>query len=139
MDTIATHSMHDWSRYIKTVGLSMPQFGILMHLFHHGRCGMSDISDRMEVTNAGASQLVERLVQNGLLERSEDPHDRRAKRITLTDKGRNLIKNSIAERFRWVESLVAQLTDEDQVKVLTALPVLLEAALKMDNRVSDVD
>jgi len=134
IDVFATRSFHDWSRYVRTTGLSMPQFGILMHLYHRGRCGMSDIGNRMEVSNAAASQLVERLVQSGLLERSEDPNDRRAKQIALTDKGWQFIENSIAERSRWVESLVERLTDDEKTLVLKALPVLLEAAQKMDRK-----
>jgi DNA-binding MarR family transcriptional regulator len=134
IDVFAARSFHDWSRYLRTAGLSMPQFGILMHLYHRGRCGMSDISGRMEVSNAASSQLVERLVQGGLLERTEDPTDRRARQIALTDKGRQFIEDSIAERSRWVESLVERLTDSDKILVSKALPVLLEAFQKMDGK-----
>ena len=132
MSALVTRSLHDWSRYVRTTGLSMPQFGILMYLYHHGRCGMSSINARLDVTNAAASQLVDRLVQGGLVERSEDPQDRRARRIALTDRGRQLIEGSISERFRWVENLVQGLSDEEQAIVLKALSILLDATQKMN-------
>ena len=52
----------------------MPQFFLLMHLRHHEHCGISDLSEHMEITNAAASQLVDKLVQAGLLVRVEDPY-----------------------------------------------------------------
>ncbi len=134
IDVFAARSFHDWARYLRTAGLSMPQFGILMHLYHRGQCGMSDISGRMEVSSAAASQLVERLVQSSLLERTEDPQDRRARQIALTEDGRKFIEDSIAERSRWVENLAERLTDEEKALIQKALPVLLEAVQKMDGK-----
>jgi len=45
-----------------------------------------------------AGQMVERLVQQGFLERTEDPYDRRTKQLTLTAKGRALAQKSIEAR-----------------------------------------
>ena len=87
-----TYSMREWVRFVKSSGLSMPQFSTLMRLYYHGRCGISEISAHLDVTAPAASQMVDRLVQMGLLERSEDPNDRRAKQVTLSAKGRGLIE-----------------------------------------------
>ena len=76
----------------------MPQFSILMQLHHRGNCAIGDISERFDVTNAAASQLVEKLVQSGLIQREEDPNDRRAKLLNLTEKGREFIHQGIEER-----------------------------------------
>ena len=76
-------SMRGWSHFAKSTGLSMPQFSILMQLHHKGPCGMSEISERFDITAAAASQLVDKLVQAGYLERAEDPNDRRAKLLNL--------------------------------------------------------
>ena len=67
MDTFTHRSMRDWSRYIKASGFSMPQFFLLMHLRHREHCGISDLSEHMEISNAAASQLVDKLVQAKLL------------------------------------------------------------------------
>src|SRR5512145_2651122 len=100
---MTTHrSMRDQTRYVKSLGISMPQFFMLMHLHYKKQCGISQLSDHLEITSAAASQLVDKLVQSGLLDRAEDPNDRRAKQVTLSVKGRDLIESSIQERFRWV-------------------------------------
>jgi DNA-binding MarR family transcriptional regulator len=128
MDVFMHRSMSDWSRYVKSTGLSMPQFNILMQLHYRGSCGLSDVSERMDISNAAASQLVERLVVGGLVERTEDTHDRRAKQITLSPKGQELIASSIEERMRWVEELALTLSPEEQREVGQALLTLIEAA-----------
>ena len=128
-----THrAMRDQSCYVKSLGFSMPQFFMLMQVYHKKQCGISDLSDHMEVSAAAASQTVEKLVQSGLLDRTEDPSDRRAKHVTLSAKGRDLIEKSIAERFRWVNDLTKDLSAEEKVKVSEALDILTEAARKME-------
>jgi DNA-binding MarR family transcriptional regulator len=128
MDVFTTRSMHDWMRFVKASGLSMPQFGILMNLHYAHTCGVSDISDRMEISAAAASQLVEKLVQSGLLERAEDPNDRRAKLLTLSDKGSRLIESGIEARSHWVDELVLTLRPDEYEAVSAALHALTCAA-----------
>src|SRR5512144_160780 len=112
MDIAMHYSMRANAHFAKATGLSMPQFSLLMQLHHRGVCGMSEVSERFEITPAAASQLVDKIVQSGLIHREEDPHDRRAKSLNLTDKGRELILRSIEERYRWVEPMIGKLTAE---------------------------
>ena len=113
----------------------MPQFSILMQLHHKGACGMSEISERFEVTPAAASQLVDKVVQGGFVKREEDPKDRRAKLLNLTDKGRQLIQRGIEERYRWMQELAGKLTAEEQAQVSEALNMLTRAAREMEDPV----
>ena len=110
----------------------MPQFSILMQLHHKGPCGLSEISEGFDVTAAAASQLVEKLVQAGYLERAEDPSDRRAKLLTLSVKGKELIGQGTEERYRWMDDLTSKLSTEEQLKVVEALNILTEAAQAME-------
>jgi DNA-binding MarR family transcriptional regulator len=130
---IAMHrSMRDRTHFAKAKGLSMTQFGLLMQLHYRGNCGVSDISERFEITNPAASQLVDKLVQSNLVERAEDPNDRRAKQIQLSVKGKAMIEKSIGERYRWVDDLVSNLNAEERAKVGAALTLLTEAAAKLE-------
>jgi len=58
-------SMHDFKRFMEDTGLSFSHINILMRLFHGGNCGVSEIGEQMGITNAAASQTVDRLVQMG--------------------------------------------------------------------------
>ena len=132
MDAFMHRSMRGWNHFAKSTGLSMPQISILMQLYHRGPCGMSEISERFDISAAAASQLVEKLVQAGYLERAEDPADRRAKLLTLSAKGSEFIKQGIEERYLWMDDLAATLSAEDQKKVSEALVLLTNAAKEMD-------
>src|SRR5512142_1668664 len=127
-DICAHHSMRGWAHHARATGLSMPQFSILMQLYHRGDCGISDISDRFEISHAAASQHVENLVQAGLIGRTEDPHDRRARHIQLSEKGRALIQDGFGARYAWVDQLARAIDPQDQQKVADALAILSEAA-----------
>lgn len=132
MDVFMSRSMRGWGLFAKSTGLSMPQFSILMQLHHKGACGVSNISERFDISNAAASQLVEKLVQGGFIKREEDPHDRRAKLLNLTDKGRKLIEQGIEQRYGWMEELADKLSAEERAKVSEALNILTEAAQELE-------
>jgi len=132
MDIFMNRSMRGWGRFAKSAGLSMPQFGLLMQMHHKGDCGMSEVSERFDITPAAASQLVDKLVQGGLVQRVEDPHDRRAKLLNLTDKGRELIQQGIQERYRWVDEVGSKLSADERGKVAEALTLLSEKAKEVD-------
>jgi DNA-binding MarR family transcriptional regulator len=132
MDVFMHRSMRGWGLFAKSTGLSMPQFSVLMQLHYRGACGMSEISERFEVTAAAASQLVDKLVQSGFIKREEDPHDRRAKLLNLTDRGKELVQQGIEERYRWVDQLAERLTAEERVQVSEALNIMTRAAQELE-------
>src|SRR5450756_2667144 len=93
IDVFMHRSMRSVLLYAKESGLSMSQLGALMHIAK-GASGVSDIGDDLGISSAAASQMLERLVQMGLILRSEDPHDRRVKQIVLTGKGTEMLHGS---------------------------------------------
>ena len=132
MDVFMHRSMRGWGLFAKSTGLSMPQFSVMMQLHHRGNCAIGDISERFDITNAAASQLVDKLVQGGFIKREEDPQDRRAKMLNLTDKGKDLIQRGIEERYRWVDQLSSKLTVEERDQVTDALNIMTRAAQELE-------
>jgi len=124
MDVITTRSMKERAHFIKAAGLSLPQFGILMHLYYNNSSGVSYLSEYMDVSVAAISQLVDRMVQNGLVERTEEPNDRRAKHLTLTREGRALIESGLAKRYIWVDTVMKRLTPKECKQVEQGLDIL---------------
>ncbi len=123
-------SMRDFKRFMEETNLSFSQINVLMRLFHGGNRGVSDIGEQLGVTNAAASQTVDRLVQLGLIERTEDQDDRRAKHLALTLKGREIIEKGVEARSVWVEGLTDALSHDQQELIISALTLLTEAARK---------
>ena len=122
-------SMRDFREFMEETGLTFPQTSVLMRLRYGGACSVSDLAKKMSISNAAASQLVDRLVQMGHVERREDPHDRRAKILTLTETGQTLVERGINMRVGWLKDLAAALTEEERTHVISALTLLTDAAL----------
>ncbi len=127
-------SMHDFTRHARGSGLSLAQMIVLMHLHHRGSCEVMSFGDLMQVSPAGASQMVERLVQQGLVQRSEAPDDRRVRLVYLTEAGQRVVAESIRARQGWVEALLAALTAEQRSAVGGVLRMLTEQALALEAR-----
>lgn len=132
MDFFMHRSWRSWNHLAKSTGLSMPQFSILMQVHHRGNCAIGDVSEHFDITSAAASQLVDKLVQNGLIQREEDPNDRRAKLLNLTEKGQEFIKLGIEERYRWINDLAGKLTADERTQVSEAMKILMQAADELE-------
>jgi DNA-binding MarR family transcriptional regulator len=101
----------------------MPQVHALMFIFHAGECQVSDIGKLADASKAAASQMAERLVQQGLVERKEDPSNRRIKKLRLTEKGKKMILDSFTSNPFLTDKL-ASLTTEERNAVHAAFSLL---------------
>lgn len=128
IDVFMRRSMRDFIRYSRRNGLSMSQNGALLHLSRRGTCGVTDIGDSLGVTSGAASQMLDRLVQQGLIVRSEDPNDRRARRITLTEEGHQAVRESIQAQQGWFDDLAAALSAGEKEQISAALGILIDRA-----------
>jgi DNA-binding MarR family transcriptional regulator len=75
--------MHD-------TGLTLPQIVALHVLHQRGDCTLSAVGDALRLSTSATSHLVDRLVERGLVNRWEDPADRRQKRLQITESGLTL-------------------------------------------------
>jgi DNA-binding MarR family transcriptional regulator len=106
----------------------MSQLGALLHIHREGSSAVSDLGDSLGVTNAAASQMLDRLVQQDLILRSEDPYDRRAKQISLTNKGQQVLEEGMCARLSWLGELSARLSETEKRQVIAAIEIMIENA-----------
>jgi DNA-binding MarR family transcriptional regulator len=131
-EVFVRRSMRDFKRFMDESGLSPSQINTLMRLKFNGACGVSDIGEHIGITSAAASQMIDRLVNLGYIQRIEDPQDRRAKHISLSLAGQALVDQGIEARRAWMEQLTSQLTTEQQDTIAAALTMLTEAAYQLE-------
>jgi DNA-binding MarR family transcriptional regulator len=128
----ARRSIHDFLRFAHEQNLSMPQISLLMTLYYRGPASIAELRQEMYGTPAAASQLIDRMVDNRLVERVESPQDRRLKIISLTEDGRTLVEKGIAARRKWLEDLAESFTPEQKIQVEAVLSTMIESALALD-------
>ncbi|MFC7362194.1 MarR family winged helix-turn-helix transcriptional regulator [Nocardioides astragali] len=89
---------------------------------------MSDLCDDVLLTQAGISRLVSRLEKRGLVERSDDPDDARARRIRLTARGMEEQHRLGRAHARHVATAMTRALEPAQLETLTALSRALTSA-----------
>jgi DNA-binding MarR family transcriptional regulator len=129
-------SMHGFVRYSKERGLSMSQLGAMFHLYYEGGGGVKGLGDHLGVSSAAASQMLQRLVQQHLILRSEDPVDRRVKHLVLTERGIQTIQESIRSREEWMDELAKTLSADEKAQIMASLNILINKAQRLDDPVA---
>jgi len=119
-------SLQDLMSFMHLKGLSMAQINVLYQLYYRGPCEVLAFTRVLDLSPAGASQLIERMVRQGWVERLDDPADRRVRRVHLTDVGRQLVVESIAVRNEWIARFSARLSSEEKQQVAHVFQLLAE-------------
>jgi DNA-binding MarR family transcriptional regulator len=119
------YSMRNFLHFARESGLSMSHLGAIYHIHQLGSCGVTEIGEHLGVTSAAASQMLDRLVQQGLVHRTEDPDDRRVKQIGLTVEGQRILNAGIQARESWLDQLAEKLSSDEKDRITAALQVLV--------------
>jgi DNA-binding MarR family transcriptional regulator len=131
-DVFMRHSTRDIQSMTRETGLSLSQVHTLFRLHFHSSCPVTDLGESLELTKAAASHLAQRLVEMNLVERAEDPADRRVRLLRLTPQGQRFVRRMLVSRHAWLRRLTAALTPEQQAEVVRALGHLVRAARRLD-------
>jgi DNA-binding MarR family transcriptional regulator len=86
---------------------------------------LGEAAEHAHVSLPAASRLVEDLVRRELVHRSEDPEDRRVKRVRLTAAGDTVLRRLDAARLRGVQAFVATLEPAERAALSDAVTALL--------------
>ena len=99
----------------KALGISYPQYLVLMILWEKDRQPVNDIAKRLLLETNTVTPLLQRMEKEGLVSRQKDPVDSRKVIVSLTDKGREMeaeaaeVPHCITGRLNCSESLMEQL------------------------------
>ncbi|WP_255657705.1 MarR family transcriptional regulator [Actinoplanes sp. L3-i22] len=108
--------------------LTMSQLKILLLLARHGTMAGGELARSVGVGAAALSGMIDRLVVQDLVTRTEDLHDRRVRRIGLTKAGRELIDGIVTAGMAKHRELLSRLTAEELAVVSQATDILLREA-----------
>lgn len=97
MRATVTQMLVSMARSLRDDALSLPQLAALHLVDGAGSMRIGEIAAQLLLPMPAASRVVSDLVDRGLFERREDPTDRRAKTVSLSPAGRDLI-NDISKR-----------------------------------------
>jgi DNA-binding MarR family transcriptional regulator len=112
--------------------LTYNQYKTLLTIADRGECSLGDLGRELEIAMSSASQMVDRLVGQGVVHRQQDRDNRRQVIIRLTPQGEALIqelRRGILERF---EKILNRLSERDQEILVEAFENIARIMEKID-------
>jgi DNA-binding MarR family transcriptional regulator len=102
---------------------------VLHHLAGAGPLTVGELAAHLDRAQSVASEIVDHLVDDGLLERMRDPKDRRRTLVWLTDAGQQLLERDREVLSReLVTAAMARMTAEERAALITGMRALVRAA-----------
>ena len=103
-------------------GTTLPRFDLMAQLERHREgLKMNELSRMLMVTGGNVTAIVDQLEKEGLVERLDEPADRRAFRIHLTRAGERTFTEMARAHEEWVVGLLAGLSRREQDDLLRLL------------------
>jgi DNA-binding MarR family transcriptional regulator len=102
-------------------GTTRAQWGVMSRLRRQEGLNQAALAEQMDLQPISLARLLDRLQKQSLIERREDPADRRANRLYLTPEGRSLVDDLDAVRTDIAHEVLG---DVDETSILSALETL---------------
>jgi MarR family 2-MHQ and catechol resistance regulon transcriptional repressor len=128
-DVVSSHMATKVSPY----GITKAGFSVLMILSRSQSkaCKQNEISQLMLVSRANITGLVDSLVRQELVERTNDPHDRRVNRVKILPKGEKLLKDLLPGYFKHMHDMCSVFTTKEK-------KIFNDLLTRLRNRTSEV-
>ena len=97
----------------RAAGLTVAQFRLLLFVRRNPGTSLSPVAEHLATSLPAASQLVERLVQAGLVTRGQDPADSRRIELRLTEAGAAALAECDARTRAWLRDRLSGLSDAE--------------------------
>ncbi|EKF86168.1 MarR family winged helix-turn-helix transcriptional regulator [Methanobacterium formicicum] len=88
-------------------------YHVLKILDKHGNLPMSKIGRNVHISKSNMTSLIDKLVENGLAERLPDQNDRRVINISITPKGKDVLKDWRKNSNNEIKKSLSVLSEED--------------------------
>ncbi len=99
---------------------------VAIHSISQGEAVMiSQISQKLEVSNAAATQMIDAMAKLGLVERVYDEHDRRITLVKLTEDGIKALKFAFMQTSQYLDGLFDYLGEEDTANLMRLIDKML--------------
>lgn len=111
----ATESINSrLNRHLSDADLTVSQFGVLEALLHLGPLNQKALGEKLLKSGGNITFVIDNLEKCDLVERQQDPEDRRAMLINLTDKGERFIRSFFPKHLEQIKREFEVLTEKEK-------------------------
>lgn len=126
MRLVSNHVSYGFARRLQGMDVTVAEWVMLRALYAREATSPSRLADRMGMTRGAVSKLADRLIDKGLLVRTENPQDGRAHTLALTEAGRRLTPELARLADENDAAFFGHLTPDDQTLLRKALEAVAE-------------
>jgi DNA-binding MarR family transcriptional regulator len=126
MRYLMANTGRDFIQEVERLGLSLSQIKTLQLMADAEPSTLGALADGVGLSLPAVSRAVDGLHKRGLVRRVEDSADRRAKRVSLTAKGRRTFDGLLALREAGLRDFVEELEPDERDALAAAIEALLE-------------
>jgi MarR family transcriptional regulator, organic hydroperoxide resistance regulator len=106
------------------MNLTIPQMKCLCYISRYGKINLSGLAAGIHVTPANVTGIIDRLVEQGLVDRIPDNADRRVLWLNVTEKGESMLTNLREGKSSKMRELLESLSDKELSVVSEAFAIL---------------
>jgi DNA-binding MarR family transcriptional regulator len=125
---------HNIACEFKGMELTGPQGMLIVTLIHDGEMKISDLSRKLGFSNSTVSGILDRLENQGIVERIRSEKDRRVVYINVTSDYRNNAKEHFNQVEKKFGEIINQATTEDVDKIFEGLDILKKLVDKQNDK-----
>lgn len=109
------------------LGLSLPQFMILMSVDHESECNQAQIAKMRGLTEAAVSRMVDTVLEKEWVTREASSTNRRVHILKLTEEGKAISQKAVAIVRANMERVFAELSEDERVTLDRIMDKILQA------------
>ncbi len=111
---------------VTALDLTLPQAQML-RILRRGTLPTGQLAAELNVTASSVTQLTDRLIRKGLIERQAAKNDRRAVIVALSSKGKRLVDGFRKRRALLLREAMTRLNKSEQADVIEAMKMVVNA------------
>ena len=124
---LGLHSGRLFNATLEEFGLRLRHYALLRYLATVDGALQRELSDRLGYDPSAIVSLVDDLQELGLVERGPAPGDRRSRIVVLTDRGKNVLRDTDKGSRRVTDELLGPLDPEERATLQGLLARVAEA------------
>jgi len=115
---------HEFHGLMQDSGFTFPQLSVISILAKNGKQKVSDISEKMGLSDSTVSGILDRLEQKGIIERKRYKDDRRVVKIYLSNGSQEICQEFHRKREEYFAHLLKKLSEQEINDIIKGLEIL---------------
>src|SRR5918911_4789200 len=113
--------------------VTLPQYRVLVVLCAAGPLRSGELAERLGVHQSTLTRTADRLVAQGLIQRDPSPDSRREIRVSLTDRGQDMVVQVMRQRWNDIRKILGSVSEQDRKVILTGFREFAKLAGEPEN------